>query len=214
MNCIRLSSADYMRALRKQIAPQVERPLLQREFKKLIQGMKENLKHYCLRKYQLYLQAYPATERSFTNFLEVTFWGLYNSRLREYMFLSLGEIRNQPELVHHIATGSLYVTRLAEAGNLRKEAQLGLDIRARNQVDGEGSKSQDSGKEKDKVMAVAGNDSGSERSSSESTLEDCVHNVEGRKRNSEDKRPGKTTPENSTCFYCGHVGHWKNKCRR
>ena len=212
VNCIRLSSEDYMRALRRRIAPQVERPLLQREFKKLIQGKKENPKHYCLRKYQLYLQAYPATERSFTNFLEATFRGLYNSRLREYMFLRLGEIRNQPELVHHIATGSLYVTRLAEAGNLRREAQLGLDIRARHQGDGETSKPQDSGKEKEKIMAITGKDSESERSSSESTAEDGVYNVEGRKRNSEDKRPGKTTPENSTCFYCGHVGHWKNEC--
>ena len=51
---------------------------------------------------------------------------------------------------------------------------------------------------KKKIMAMAGNDSESERSSSESTSENGVHNVEGRKRNSEDKRPGKTTPENST----------------
>ena len=214
VNCIRLSSADYLRALRKRIAPQVERPLLQREFKKLIQGKKENPKHYCLRKYQLYIQAYPATERSFTNFLEVTFRGLYNSRLREYMFLRLGEIRNQQELVHHIATGSLYVTRLAEAGNLRKEAQLGLDIRARPQVGSETFKSQDFGKEKDKIMAVAGKATDSEGPSSEPDSEDCVYNVDGRKKNSEDKRPGKATPENSTCWYCGHVGHWKNECRR
>ena len=63
-------------------------------------------------------------------------------------------------------------------------------------------------------MAVAGKATDSEGPSSEPDSEDCVYNVDGRKKNSEDKRPGKATPENSTCWYCGHVGHWKNECRR